>query len=257
MHCTMMRYVTPEEVMRSRFTEHAKPDWDVAVLCFRASRGSEALVQRLHAIPKGYKTLWGMDESSDRPFVYEAHIGGSRVGIVSRCMWGGPQAAILVEELACLGVTCVIGFGAAGSIVPDLAKGTQITATTGIVTDGTSRAYTEADEVGADPELYGALQSVEGNPGVDVIPVRVATVDAVYRETDADIQKWLGRGAQAINMETTPFYAASAACGVKSLWMGHISDCLANQEWDTWERPISMTEKSIEITVSLLESILV
>lgn len=239
--------------MRSRFAEHTKPHWDIAVLCFRDSRGSEALARALGAVPLGYKVLWGMDEQMDeRPFVHEADIGESRIGVVQRCLWGGPQAAILVEELAHLGVTHIIGFGAAGSIVPGLAKGTQIVASAGIVTDGTSRAYTDQDEILADPEMCTTVQAVGNEVGPDVVPVKIATVDAVYQETDAAVQSWLDKGAQAINMETTPLYAASRACGITSVWIGHISDCLVDNTWDTWERPDSMTDRSVEIAVGLV-----
>jgi uridine phosphorylase len=248
-----MRYITPEVVMRGRFDEHPRPSWEIAVLCFRDRRGSQALVEALGAIPLGYRVFWGMERSDDRPFVYETSVGASQVGIVSHCVWGGPQAAILVEELAYLGVTHLIGFGAAGSIVPALTKGTQIVASTGIVTDGTSRAYTKQDNLPANSELCSFVCEVGNQIGVNVVPVKVATVDAVYRETNADIQRWLGRGAQVINMETTPFYAASAECGVESVWIGHVSDCLVNDEWDSWEQSDSMTETSVRITVGVLE----
>jgi uridine phosphorylase len=248
-----MRYITPEVVMRSRFEEHPRPSWEIAVVCFRDRRGSQALVEALSAVPLGYKVFWGIEWSDDRPFVYETSIGTSHVGIVSHCVWGGPQAAILVEELACLGVTHLIGFGAAGSIVPSLTKGTQIVASTGIVTDGTSRAYTKQDNLAASSELCSAVCAVGDELGVKVVPVKVATVDAVYRETNADIQRWLSSGAEVINMETTPFYAASAKCGVESVWIGHVSDCLVNDEWDSWERSDSITETGVRITVGVLE----
>jgi uridine phosphorylase len=248
-----MRYVTPQAVMEGRFEEHPGPRWDVAVLCFRASYGSTALLEKLGATPLKYKVLWGGDALRDCPYVYEARLGGRRVGVVAQCQWGGPQAAILVEELAHLGVSHFIGFGAAGSLLPDLAKGTQIVASTGLVTDGTSRAYTSDSEVAVDTGLHAEAQAVAASLGVDLVAVRIATVDAVYRETEAAVQSWLDAGAQAINMETTPLYAASVACGAKSLWLGHISDCLVDKQWDTWKRSGSMTETSVAITMGVLE----
>ena len=248
-----MRYITPEIIVKHRLAEHPQPHWDIAVLCFRGLLGSKAIVQRLNATPVEYKTLWGMDESADRPYVHETAVGETRICIVSRCVWGGPQAAILAEELAYLGVTRILGFGAAGSLVPDLPKGTQVVASTAIVTDGTSRAYTQASALPADVELYAALEAVVDKLGADVIPVKIATVDAVYRETEDAVRRWLGRGAQAINMETSPLYAASAACGVKSLWIGHISDSLLNREWDTWIRAESMTDISARLAAGLVE----
>jgi purine-nucleoside phosphorylase len=80
-------------------------------------------------------------------------------------------------------------------------------------------------------------------------------VDAVYRETEEAVRRWLSQGAQAINMETAPLYAASAACGVRSLWLGHISDSLLNQQWDTWMRAVSMTDISTRIAAGLVERV--
>jgi purine-nucleoside phosphorylase len=37
-----------------------------------------------------------------------------------------------------------------------------------------------------------------------------------------------------INMEVSPFYAASASCGVRSLWLGYVSDRLIDDEWESW-----------------------
>jgi uridine phosphorylase len=249
------RYITPDTLLRLRFGDAPWPQWDVAVLCFRGDTGSDALVRKLNARPVGRKILYGLEESLERPFVYEARLGRSRVVIVGRCLWGAPQTAILVEELACLGVRVILGFGVAGSLVETLDKGAQLVATRGLVTDGTSRAYTSAAEVGPDPGLRSALSMTAADLGIEVTPAKIATVDALYRETPADVRRWLSLGATAINMETTPLYAAATVCGVRSLWLGHVSDTLslATHAWDSWQRPLSMTDVTVALTVGLLE----
>ena len=249
------RYITPETLMRLRFGNQDWPRWDVGILCFRGRSGSEALAGALGARPAGRKTLYGLEETPELPQVYEAERGGHRIVLVSRCLWGGPQTAILVEELACLGVGVVVGFGVAGSLAPDLPKGTQVVASAGIVSDGTSRAYTALDELSADPGLAAVVDAAARGLGLPVAPVKVATVDALYRETPADVRSWLGRGARAINMETAPLYAAAAACQVRSVWLGHISDSLSleSQEWDPWLRPAALTDVTVALTVGLLE----
>jgi len=174
---------------------------------------------------------------------------------VSRCLWGGPQTAILVEELAALGVRIVIGYGVAGSLVADLPKGTQIVAASGVVTDGTSRAYTHLDEVAADSALMAELETAAAGLGIEVRLARVATVDALYRETPDDVRGWLARGAHAINMETAPLYAAAAACEMRSVWLGHISDSLSldSEAWESWQRPATMTDVTVALTAGLLD----
>jgi len=211
------------------------------------------LVERLGARPVGRKTLYAFEETADRPYVYEVQLVDSRIAIVADCLWGGPQTAILVEEMACFGVRVVIGFGVAGSIVPKLSKGTQIVASAGTVTDGTSRAYTDLTEVTGDASLLSLFARVGRDLNVEVTPVKVATVDALYRETEDDVRRWRDVGAAAINMETAPLYAASAVCGIKSLWLGHVSDCLADSQWDSWVRPAALTDVTIALTVELLK----
>jgi hypothetical protein len=41
-------------------------------------------------------------------------------------------------------------------------------------------------------------------------------------------------GGQVVNMETSALYAASETCGIRCLWTGHVSDCLAGSEWEEW-----------------------
>jgi uridine phosphorylase len=251
------RYITPDELLRLRFGDRPRPRWDVGILCFRGQVGSDAMVARLGARPTREKTFYGLSEWDEQRDVHEAELDGRRLVVVSRCLWGGPQAAILVEELACLGVRAIVGFGVAGGLVRDLAKGSQVVASAGIVSDGTSRAYTTLDEAPAGAGLVAQVEAAAAELGIPVAPVRIATVDALYRETREDVRRWLDRGAHAINMETAPLYAAAAACGVPSVWLGHISDTLSPDrvEWESWRRPASLTAVSVALAFALLERI--
>lgn len=251
-----MRYITPEAIIHSRLGDNPRPQWDAAVLCFRSYEGSGLMVEVFDAEPLGYKVLWGIDEVPGYPRVHEFTIGAARVGVVARCLWGGPQTAILVEELAHLGVKYIVGIGAAGSIAADLPRGTQIVATSALTTDGTSRAYTDEAEEHVASGIYAAIQQTEREHPWRLRPVRVATIDAIYRETDVLIRSLVEQGAQVVNMEVTPLYAASAACGVESVWIGHISDCLVDREWEPWDNLEQMTVQSAEIGLSILNALL-
>jgi uridine phosphorylase len=251
------RYITPEALMKLRFGDGPRPRWDIGILCFRGPGGGEALVKRLGARPVLEKSFYGIEPSPDHSHVHEVTLGGRRIVVVSHLLWGAPQAAILTEELAALGAQVIVGYGVAGSLVADLPKGTQIFAATGVVTDGTSPSYTTEGEVAADAGLVTALTTAAAALGIDVSPVVVATVDALFRETPDDVRRWLARGARAINMETAPLYAAATACAVKSLWLGHISDTLAldSHQWDSWLRPAEMTDVTVALVAALLEEL--
>lgn len=241
--------------MKGRFAETKRPAWDLAILSFRSRQSSTELVQRVRASPVDHKTVRGFEGANGDAVVYETVIGQKRIGIVPQCVWGGPQAAILVEEIACLGVKQIIGFGVAGGIVPNLATGTQIVAAVGITSDGTSRAYTDQVEVGASPALLALLPGVAAAQNVEIVPVKVATVDAFYQETETLLALWRRQAVQAINMETAPLYAASAFCRVESLWLGHIADRLVDQTWESGVRPQAVTTTTIDILLGLVECI--
>jgi uridine phosphorylase len=240
-----------------RFGEEPRPAWDVAVLSFRGDGGTQALVSKLDARPLTRKVLYGLEVSLDRPVVYEADVARRRIVLVTQCLWGGPQTAILVEELAALGVHEIIGFGVAGSLTDALPKGTQIVAESGLTTDGTSRAYTDAAEAMVDAALAATLVATATRLNIPLMPVKIATVDALYRETPSDVHRWVGLGAHAINMETTPLYAAAPMCGVRAVWVGHISDRLSRttEAWDSWQRPAAMTDETVALTIGFLEQI--
>jgi uridine phosphorylase len=251
-----MRYITPEAIMQSRFGDNPRPEWDAAVLCFRSHEGSRLIAEMMGAKPLGYKVLWGMDEIPAYPLAHEFVVGKARVGLIARCLWGGPQTAIMVEELAHLGVKHLIGIGAAGSIATDLPRTTQIVATVALTTDGTSRAYTDETEVHVNPAIYATIRQAECAHPWRLSAVKVATIDAIYRETDTLIRGLAGRGAETVNMEVAPFYAASAVCGVESAWIGHVSDCLMNHAWEPWDNLEQMTAQSAQIGLDVLEELL-
>ena len=251
-----MRYIDPHKFMERRLAGRPRPGWRVAVICFTGLGGSGLVIKRLHAKPLKQMIVYGMDEPGDRPYVYEAIVGGKAVCVVSGCWWGGPQAAIVVEDLACLGVDHIIGYGLAGSISRDLPKYTHIAAVAGLTTDGTSRGYTRANSVSADAELLSTLDVMRGTLKHTIVPATIATVDTIYRETPEAVREWASMGAQAINMETTPLYAASNSCGVRSLWLGHVSDSLVGDEWDSWhDEPPSIQQDTADLTALIVESL--
>jgi uridine phosphorylase len=250
-----MRYIDPETTLRGRVEDVGQVGWDAAVICFRNLEGSQTVVSRLGALPVRHKWLWGMEPSEDSPPVFECKVGALTVGVLSRCNWGGPRAAILVEELAELGVPAVVGVGAAGGLVAEFPRGTQAVASRALVTDGTSPHYTTEDSASPDSGLLNLARAVATRAGVLTRDGCVATVDAVYRETPELIGGYRARGAQSVNMETTPFYAAAAKCGIRALWLGHVSDSLSEDAWEPWDDLEDMTAVTAAWAAGVLASL--
>jgi len=227
-----MNYVTTENVIKNRFKNREIPKWKFAIICFRDYSGSKVLVDLFKAKPIGENLLYGLKECEECPFVYEGEINGEKIIIVTKCLWGAPQAAILIEELIYFGVEYIIGYGAAGAINRRLKKGDQILAMDGLRTDGVSLIYNKAS-LTIKNELAEIAVRAAGNINIDLKKVSFATADALYRESDELINLWKSQGADAISMETSSFYAVINEHNKNGVWIGHISDCLFDQ-WDDW-----------------------
>jgi len=186
-----------------------------------------------------------MLDSPDAPVAHECTLFGEQVGVIARCEWGGPQVSTVVEELSCLGVKRIVGLGMAGSIDAALPRDSLVLGSPGLVTDGTSRCYTTESQVLPDPELQAAAVSAAAHLGLPLKQAAVATVDAIYRETEEAVASWRNAGAQLLTIETTPFYAASAACGIKAIWLGHVSDCLFGNQWEAWDEKVEETAPAV------------
>ena len=253
-----MRYITPEHCIRSRLKGRTAPSWAAGVLVFRDHPHSQEALKPFDRVrPVRYRMLYNLTDEAFEPLVFETEVAGQTIAIVTRCVWGGPQTAIVVEELACLGVKVLIGCGVAGSLEADLPQGTFVVADSAIPTDGTSRSYGAATNQTADSTLVQAAIASAANVGCEMRCVTAVTVDALYRETPALIDDLRRRGGQIINMETSPLYTVSAACGVRSLWMGYISDCLVDGKWHDWFADLGQANKrAAHIVRIILERVL-
>jgi len=241
-----MRYITPKNILLKRF-KNKLPAWDIALLCFRNFKNIDRFINKFKAKPIKRKILWGFYPSKSSFNIFKTKIDNKSIIIVIPCNWGGPQSAILVEELAHLGIQYIIGYGLAGSLDRNILRGEQIVVTSALTTDGTSKFYTNKKTVKPDNYLLKLARSSK--------KVKCATIDAIYQETKKLINKWKNMGVQVINMESSPFYAASEKCKVKSIWLGYITDCLFSN-WKAWHGHIKgANEESINKCLNIISSI--
>lgn len=134
--------------------------------------------------PLRHRLIYNMTSPDFEPWVFAAEVAGKPITLVTRCVWGGPQTAILVEELAALGVQTIVGYGVAGSLDPGIQQGAFVVAESALPTDGTTKAYDPDSVQIGDPDLLSAVTVAGQEFGVPVQPVT-----AVVRTT-----KWSGRG---------------------------------------------------------------
>ena len=132
-----MRYITPEICIENRLKDHPAPNWAAAFLVYRDYPSSKQVLEALENVrPVQYRMLYNMTHPEFEPFVFEADIAGQTIVIVTRVVWGGPQTAILVEELASIGIGLFLGYGIAGSIDRELPQGSMVVADSALPTDG-------------------------------------------------------------------------------------------------------------------------
>jgi purine-nucleoside phosphorylase len=146
-------FIRPDILIKNRLRDRSPPDWKLAVISFRDRKGSDGLARAFRAEPIAHTIFYGQEAFAESPFVYETSLDGNKIGVITRCIWGGPHTAILVEELAQLGVKFLIGYGSAGSIDASLELGQQVVVTAAVPNDGTSRAYGQIEKIEVDSDL--------------------------------------------------------------------------------------------------------
>ena len=136
---------------------------------------------------------------------------------------GGPSAAIVLEELADLGVERAIRVGTCGAFDPALELGELLAVREVIGADGTSRALGAPERRGLDPELTAALVAGGAREAV------VVSTDLFYDRDDARQETWVQAGARAVEMEAAALAAVAEARGVRFACVLAVSDVLAGE----------------------------
>src|SRR5262249_2145900 len=134
-----------------------------------------ALAQQLLTEPKmsnHARGLWGY--SGDTP-------AGRPLSIQSTGM-GGPSAAIVMHELAELGVRRAIRVGTCGALDPGLRHGDLVVAGEALSEDGASRALGAEGVAAADPDLTERLAAAVDQPAR---PARIVTT-GLFSDEEGD-----------------------------------------------------------------------
>jgi uridine phosphorylase len=145
---------------------------------------------------------------------------------------GGPSAAIVLHELAELGVRRIIRVGTCGALDPKLAHGDLVVVGDAIAEDGASRALGAGEMTEADERLTEALGA--GLPA-GTVPARVVTTDLFYGgeaedggPPGADADGWRRRGAVAVEMEAAALFVLGRRLGVDTACVLAVSDTFGN-----------------------------
>ncbi len=118
---------------------------------------------------------------SNREFLtYCGYAGANKVIVISTGI-GGPAAAIVVEELARLGIKTIIRVGTCGSLAGEVGIGYLVVAEASVRLDGTTRQYViEGYPAAATPELTIELKKAAKSLKKKYVGGLVASTDAFY-----------------------------------------------------------------------------
>jgi uridine phosphorylase len=171
-----------------------------------------ALAQELLAAPLMFnhnRGLWGYSG---------AYTGDGEPLTIQATGLGGPSAAIVLEELAALGLERAIRVGTATALDATLDPGDLLIVERALCGDGTSAALGALGEVEADPALLAELRrgaSVAGSSGERVLTSgTVVSSDLFYESATERIEGWRERGALALELPSAALFALGARRGV-------------------------------------------
>ena len=168
-----------------------------------------ALAQALLAQPRMFnhhRGLWGYTGTA---------ADGEPLTVQSTGM-GGPSAAIVLEELAMLGLRRAVRVGTCGALSAELALGDLVIATEAVTHDGSSRALGSGARVLADAALLAALTGA-ARDSLHRRPVHhgpIVTTDLFYDPRVDQHQRWSSEGALAVEMEAAALFAVGRRRGV-------------------------------------------
>ena len=157
-----------------------------------------------------HRGLWG----------YSGNLADGPELTVQSTGMGGPSAAIVLEELAGLGVRKAIRVGSAGALTNSFRLGEMLVVEAALSADGTSAALGAEDTVHPDPALTHALR--EAAPGTR--SGTIVSTDLFYDPDASRAEGWRDRGAVAVEMEAASLFALGARLGMAIACVLVISD---------------------------------
>ena len=121
---------------------------------------------------------------------------------------GAPSAAVVVEELAGLGVERAVRIGTCVALDPHLQAGTVVVAGSALAGDGVSRALLDGrPAAGAAGLTERVARACAAKPAI------VATAD--LRSDPRGTDRWLREGAVALDLTTAAVFAVGARAGIE------------------------------------------
>jgi DeoD family purine-nucleoside phosphorylase len=146
---------------------------------------------------------------------------------------GCPSAAIVIEELAQLGVKRLLRIGTCGGLQADLQLGDLIVALSAVPADSTALHYVNGEPHAptADWDLVHAAVHAAKELGKPVRVGPIVSSDIFYDPDPGRAQRWSDRGILAVEMEASVLFTLGALRKVKAGCLLTVSDVIVGGEF--------------------------
>lgn len=219
---------------------HAKRDVpEYAVVCF--FQDVIAGLQQEHSA----KLLHTLSSEIGPHPIYEIEVQGQRLAVFHPGI-GAPLAAGLLEEVIALGCTKFVACGGCGVLDSAIAMGHVLVLHSAVRDEGTSYHYLPPSrEVKASAKAVAAIEQTLKAHGIDYLPVKTWTTDALYRETPDKVKRRKEEGCLCVEMEAAAFFAVAQFRGVEFGQLLYGGDNLGGDVWDhrDWNSHLTGREK--------------
>jgi uridine phosphorylase len=156
-----------------------------------------------------------------------------RVGVRGGFGIGAPAVAVVMEELAALGVKEFVGVGTAGGLQKGCRIGDVVLCSEALRDEGVSHHYLPpARFAPPDPDLTARLRGSLTKAALSFTTGPSWTIDTPYRETVEEARHYQAEGIQTVEMEAAAIFAIAQVRNVAAAAAFVISDSLAELVWD-------------------------
>jgi uridine phosphorylase len=181
----------------------------------------------------GFHRVLGYPYPWHAMWLREGAVSGEGVGVVEGFGIGAPVAALVLEELATLGVQRFINVGIAGALPSELKFGDLVLCTAALRDEGLSHHYLPPERY-ANPSalLTARLRGVLVERGAKFHEGPAWTVDAIFRETLDEAVAYRDEGVLCVEMEASALFVVGIVRNVEVASLVTISDhLLADEHW--------------------------
>ena len=172
---------------------------------------------------------------------------------------GSPMAAMLIEDLKTLGAKSILSLGLCGSLSSKHKAGDILLVKSALRGEGTSRHYWPESEplIASDENLSHRVQDILSKNGLKFKFTQAWTTDALYKETEAEINQALSLGIEVVDMEASALYAVGKNLKLPTLSIFVVSDHLLDGVWMPGFREPEVKNKYMKLLSVLFDELVI